>query len=845
MSEEKRNRGRERSAPAPPGASSSSAYERLLSQTKRTEEILASERYARTILNQTLDAIVVYDAQGQLTFANAAARKLARFDGCEANVGFVSGIWGKRYQLDGHPIPREETWLARALRGETTLGREVRMVRGDGAHYYVLINGSPLRDSEGKIIGAVGTLADITARKEMEKELLGAKQAADAANAAKSQFLANMSHELRTPMNAIVGMTDLAIAETTSPTVRDYLETARESAGFLLELLDQVLDFSRIEAGRFELECSPLRLRRTVQQVVKALAIRAQEKGLELIYEVPDALLGDSLRLRQVLTNLIGNAIKFTSKGEIVLRVAVAQASAGEKASTGPAGELPIRAEDGSTTVTLRFSVSDTGIGIAPEQQEKVFAPFTQADASTTRHYGGSGLGLAICSSLIGLMGGKIEIESRQGQGSTFSFTVRLDVSREAEDEEATLDWTALQDVPVLVVTDNATNRRILEHLLAGWAMKPETAVDVPSALAKLHEAVASEQPFRLVLAEARLPGIDGYTLAGWLANQPHLAERIILMVSATQERECPQGCREVGALSLKKPVSQSELLSAIAKALGIPAGACETADDDIGRKPPARTLRVLLAEDTPANQKVVLYVLGRRGHDVTVAQNGQEALDRLERGDYDVVLMDVQMPLMDGFQATAAIRKLAEPKSRTPIIAMTAHALKGDEQRCLDAGMDAYLAKPILGKELVSAVERWGNPGAETPSNENPDRPSAEASPHKIFVLDKAVRQCFGNYRLFQDMVECFFQESPPLLEQMSQTLLLGQVNETGRLAHRLKNTVAYLGAAPAMNAIDQLEAAVRAGEATAATGALGQLNEHCQILHEVLSSHRGKPEN
>ena len=445
-----------------------------------------------------------------------------------------------------------------------------------------------------------------------------------------------------------------------------------------------------------------------MEQVVKTLGVRADEKGLELVHDlgdVPNRLIGDPLRLRQVLVNLIGNAIKFTPKGEVVVSAAVQ--------SKEPAG------------VVLEFAVSDTGIGIAPEDQERIFAPFTQADASTTRQYGGTGLGLTITRRLVDLMGGRIWVESEPGRGSIFRFTVRLGLAEDLDEEPdlPAVSREALRGLPVLIVAENPTSGRILVETFRRWSMKPETAADVPTALAKVHKAASDKQNFRLILADALLPGIDGFTLAGWLRSDSRLAGPVILMLSAADRCKQPKCCQDVGALCLEKPISPSDLFKLVVEALGIQQQAVKTS----GSAPaaisaaPARLLRVLLAEDTPANQKLVTYVLRKRGHRVEVVQKGKQALEAVGQQDFDVVLMDVQMPVMDGFQATQAIRKLADPKKAgLPIIAMTAHALKGDAERCLAAGMDAYISKPVKGEELIELIERLsGQPLAADPAEE------------------------------------------------------------------------------------------------------------------------------
>jgi len=645
---------------------------------ERTRDLQEERAFLRQVIDISPNGIFVKDLDSRLTLVNRAF--------AEARGQPIEDLVGKP---DAEALPDQEE-AAGFRRADLEVFRtlhemtipEAKLTSATGEVRYLRVVKRPLFDRPGQATHLLGVTMDIT-------ELRQAREAAEAASRAKSEFLANMSHEIRTPMNGIVGMTLLALDTELTAEQREYLDMVKSSADALLTVINDILDFSKIEAGKLDLEAVPFCLREHLAESVRPLAVRAEGKGLELTCDVrpeaPELVVGDPGRLRQVIINLLGNAIKFTERGEVGITVAVEEQSGGH--------------------AVLHYSVRDTGIGVAPDKHQAIFEAFSQADGSTARRFGGTGLGLTISARLAEMMGGRIWLESEFGRGSCFHFTVRAGLAEGTVARPA--DQVRLAGLRVLVVDDHPLNRRVLGEMLERWGMRPALAAGSAEAVALFEDARRGDCPFDLLLTDAHMPDEDGFAMIERLRREHGLRGMSVIMLTSAGQRGDAARCQELGVTAyLTKPIMQPQLLDAILGALGTKTGGAEAMAEKtaLGQ---LTGLRVLLAEDNAVNQKLACRLLERRGHTVMVAGNGRVVLDLLSREQFDLVLMDVSMPEMDGFETTAAIRARENgPGAHIPIIAMTAHAMKGDREKCLAAGMDAYISKPVQARQLFAAIE-------------------------------------------------------------------------------------------------------------------------------------------
>ncbi|AMV18788.1 PAS domain-containing hybrid sensor histidine kinase/response regulator [Planctomyces sp. SH-PL14] len=807
----------------------------------------AEARY-RSIFENSVEGIFQTTPDGRYLSANPA---LARIYGYNSPSELIGSIGNIERQLYVDPDRRHE-FARRLTQSDVVTGFESEVYRRDGSVIWISENARAIRDAGDQIVRYEGTVVDITERKQLD-DFRRQKETADAANQAKSTFLARMSHEIRTPLNGVIGMLELLRSSPLDGRQQHHVQIARTSADVLLGLINQLLDFSKIEAGKLELESVEFDVQTLVDDVIEMFGHKAQDKGIELtahvLPEVPRLAQGDPERIRQMLINLVNNALKFTERGEVSIQVS--------------------REESGE----IRFSVRDTGIGLTPPQKERLFSPFMQADASTTRKYGGTGLGLAICRQLAELMGGCIEVDSEPGSGSTFWFRIPLRAAADSERPRLTVPAN-LARLRVLAVDDNVTNLTILHDQLTQWTFRPTLLSDPTKVLAELRQGQVEGDPYRLVILDHQMPGMDGEKVARAIRREAGLG-RVPLLMLTSADNPLSREIREQAGLAacISKPVRESRLFDTIISTLNPES----RRQDRPGASPrhdltpsPVHRGKLLLAEDNDINQLVAVQILQNAGWDVDVADDGQAAVDAVLRTRYDAVLMDCQMPILDGLEATREIRRLEQDGSLSvqacrplPIIALTANASTGDRDRCLAAGMGAFVSKPIVVDQLlgvlndltaVSAAARIEQPAAAVLStlptlsaaDESVLQETFEGIPEPVapaILLDDLLQRCSGNETFARKILEKFRQRMPTSIDAICEAAMNCHHATCGPLAHALKGASASVGAARISAAAAELEQWSKRHDAGNPAWYVAQLREEQRICEEWFAATTSEP--
>ena len=834
------------------------SYEELELSIKMLEEKIAGSTGSETekneseqrfrLISETLPVgIFESDSDGECLYTNTSWQEIFGLSLIESlTVDWLEFL---------HPDDREsisEQW-SQTLSNLKAFAKDCRIINSKGEERWIHLRSSPVFSDTG--IRYTGTVMDITDRKRTEEELKRAKDAAEAANIAKSEFLANMSHEIRTPMNGVIGMTNLLLSTDLRKEQREFTETIQKSADSLMTVINDILDFSKIEAGKLELEIIDFDLRVTLEEVVELMGLKAYEKGLEFAavihHEVPSLLRGDPGRLRQILINLAGNAVKFTHAGEVTLKAVIEE-------------EDPNRA-------LIRFSVSDTGIGISEEKMDRLFKSFSQIDGSTSRKYGGTGLGLAISKQLTEFMGGSIGVDSKEGEGSTFWFTAALEKQPDINDTLTVPE--DFQKKRILIIDNNDVNRQVFREQLKSWGCRYGEAFTGAQAVDELRRAREMKDPFEIAIINMQVPGKEGEELGRQIKADPLLADTVLIKVSSMGTRGDAARLKNIGfAAYLTKPIKQSQLHDCLCATAGKYKVKDRPQDTAIITRhsladDKKRRVRILLAEDDPTNQKVALNILKKFGYYADAVGNGQEALEALEKNIYDIVLMDIQMPVMDGYKATAQIRRMEheclqagsnEKKSgdasapgfayldhskRIPIIAMTAHAMKGDREKCIAAGMDDYTPKPINPQEVLEKIEKWTSAernvsGSETEaevSKKNPLPDTNEEMPSLDF--DKALERAMGDKDFLKMLLEGFIQELPDQIESIKMAIAATDAIMLTEVAHKIKGAAANLSACGISDTAKSLEEIGRSQKMDQADQVLNVMLKEGQRLTEYIA--------
>jgi len=738
-----------------------------------------SEEKFRKIIETAPDGYYEVDLDGNFVFFNDSMCKILGYSRSELSE------MNQRKSMDETNSRKLTDIFNKVLEtGVPTKSVDWILTNKEGSKRFVESSVSLINNPKGEPVGFGVLVRDATQRQRAEA-LYREKLAAEAASQTKSEFLASMSHEIRTPLNAIIGLVEMTLTSDLPPDQREDLDVVKSSAYSLLSIINNILDFSKIEAGKLEFEQTPFSLRHFLDESMKIMGIKSHEKGIELAYRiapgVPDRLLGDDARLRQVLLNLIDNAIKFTDEGEVIVYVATQSQTEYE--------------------VFLHISVVDTGIGIPADKQRSIFGAYNQAEVTTVRRYGGTGLGLAVSAQLVNLMGGRIKIKSQPGQGSRFRFTARFIRQQNRDTPQKEVSYPELAGLNVLVVDDNGSSRKILKEIMESQNMKPVLASAAEEARDLLLKAQVEGTPFDVILIDSDMPQTDGFSLAAWILQQNISNAGIIMMLTFPHIKRKSDLAKLGISNSVLKPVGAPELISTILKHLGIAKPAPDFAAEAPQRikRVPSRTLKILVAEDTPFNQKFILRLLASWNHQTTLVENGHQALEAFQRDSFDIVLMDVQMPEMDGLETTGAFRETERKwEGHIPIIAMTAHVVKGDRERCLEAGMDEYISKPIDSDKLFEAIERL---------TKTSDIKKSVATDSVTMDKELLLKAFDGDSNFLKEVVEIFLEDYPRLLDNLHGSLDEGDCATFMRTAHSLKGMLKNFRAETAAEVAFNLE--------------------------------------
>ncbi len=790
-----------------------------VSERKRVERTL---RLQSTALEAAANAIILTNRKGQILWVNRSFSRLTGYSKKE-----VLGKSTKLLKSGSHPPEFYSGLWSTILAGRVWHG-EMLNRRKDGTCYPEEMMITPVHGESGGIENFIAIKQDITERKKAEKATQIAIEEAQSASRLKGEFLANMSHEIRTPMNGILGMAELLLETQLDGTQKEYTLTLRECADSLLCLLNDILDFSKIEAGKMELESVPFSLRQVMESAAEIFAYRIAAKGIELLCdvdpEIPPRVLGDPGRLRQILVNLLGNAVKFTERGEIGLRAQVLR--------------------QGNSKVEISFSVRDTGIGVAKEKQGLIFEKFAQADGSTARKYGGTGLGLAISTQLIGLMGGKLELESELSKGSTFSFMLTIPTAN--TEFQPAKNRQRVQGLRVLVVDDNSTNRSILARTLASFGCHSGEATDAISTMKMLQEAAATGAPFDVGLIDAQMPVISGMDLGRMIQADPDLKSLRMLMLTSMGIGDNQEQLRKIGFTHcLTKPVRQMQLLESIVASLEGTDRRAGTASMDVlheASQPNSAACsrkRLLLAEDNPVNRKILTTMLERKGYEVISASDGLQAVLKAKTDLFDLIFMDVQMPEIDGFQATAKIRANETTGHKNVIVALTAHAMKGDRERCLAAGMDDYLTKPIHLKSLLAVLEKWLPKDENISNREDPDAKVGCSQTLDPRVLDEVTS---GDADFLAELLEGFERDVNQHFPELCQAISEHDSSKIISIAHRLKGSSSTLGLIKLAALLEKLEHHGNSGLTIDATSLMKSIEAEWKLAQHALHEYENR---